>query len=176
MDEPDSINKQPEQPLVITLAIDANAQHYFDALRIKYYPAYKNRVPAHITLLHRIQQPLELVCEHLQLYCKREAIGLSADSIIQHRSGNAVHIESSELKRFHATLQIGCKDWLLFRDRKPFHPHITLQQGVTGYKSLTAFRELTQVFRPFDFDAVGIRLWLYEKGRWISSTFLPFRP
>lgn len=42
------------QPLIVTLALDEQAQARFDALRSRHFPPDRNVLDAHVTLFHAL--------------------------------------------------------------------------------------------------------------------------
>lgn len=62
----------PRGPLVITLTLDKQTQHFLTSLRSKYFPPHKNYLHAHVTLFHAIPpHRYEEISTEIQSICSK---------------------------------------------------------------------------------------------------------
>ena len=165
----------PEQqnPLILTLRLDAESQLYFDDLRNRYFPPERNFLKAHLTLFHQLPNFSETreFLDSLMI----EPFGLSVNGLRHLGAGVAFTIASDELEKLHRKLRHNFADVLIPQDKQPFRPHITIQNKVTPEASKKLLLILNNSFEPFTVQATGLDLWEYLGGPWRHSFGLAFK-
>lgn len=165
---------KPAPSLIITLSLEEEMQHYFTNLRNTHYPKHCNYTPAHITLLHRLPAGLPLIDALLKRLANRSLMQVEVTGISNMGNGVAYTLEAAELFTLHTAMQDCFKPYLISKDRRPWQPHITVQNKVTAFKALQTTEHLLQQFKPFSIMATGISAWYYLKGPWQLKEFYPF--
>ncbi|PUZ21505.1 2'-5' RNA ligase superfamily protein [Chitinophaga costaii] len=159
----------PLPSLIVTLQMDDAAQAFFNAQRVRYYPAYANRVAAHLTLFHYLPENQSVVRATLAAQAAMPVFDLEVTGLFNMGKGLAYTLQSNVLAQWHKNLQQSLAPWLIPRDRQPLWPHVTIQQRVTTYKATQLQRQLEQDFQPFTVQAMGICGWHYQQGAWTAA-------
>ncbi|MDB5267888.1 MAG: hypothetical protein JWP58_928 [Hymenobacter sp.] len=165
-------------PLILTLALDAAAQAYFDDLRRQHFPPKINYLAAHLTLFHHLPGT-ELAAVQAQL--KDVAAGqprlpLSVTGLRSLGRGVAFTLENDELRALHRRLQTAFAPHLTPQDQQKLQPHVTIQNKVVPAEARQLLAELQAGFTPFEAVGTGLHLWAYRGGPWESLAEFPFRP
>lgn len=160
--------------LIVTLQPDAASLAYFNELRNKHYPRYCNQTEAHITLLHRLSPNVGLLHEGMLQFSHRSPMVLKVTGVCSIGKGVIFKLASAELQLLHQGMQTRFKPHLISKDRKPLHPHITIQNKVTAFKASQTLRLLQHQFRPFEITGTGICVWQYLNGPWQLQHYYPF--
>jgi len=160
--------------LIIALSLADESQDYFTTLRNLHYPKHCNYNPAHLTMLHRLPADMPLMDDVLLQLTKRPLMQVSVTGITNMANGVAYTVESAQLLTLHATMQDFFKPYLIAKDRRTWHPHITVQNKVTAFKAMQTTEYLLQHFKPFSIVATGVSAWYYLKGPWQIKQFFPF--
>ncbi len=155
-----------EEPLIVTLKLEDDAQEIFNSLRTKYYPKHVNFLPAHCTLFHTLPSNKPVIYQALEASCVRSMLVLNVNDIQLNSNGVAYSIVSEELQKLHKSLQKKYKPWLTRKDSSRLKPHITIQNKVTSFKASRLHESLMKSFEPFEIKASGFSTWLYVKGPW----------
>lgn len=153
--------------IVLTLRLDETGTAFFNRQRARYFPAYCNRLPAHLTLFHRLPCDIPGFGGMLTTCCQRLPFQLQVTGLLHWENGVAYSCAASGLEVLHADLQRQLAPWLVARDKELFLPHITIQNKVTAFKAQQLYRQLDLDFIPFEVSAEGIDVWYYSKGSWI---------
>ncbi len=161
-----------EPPLILTLEMDAEAQTYFETLRQKNYPAGLNRVPAHLTLFHKLP-PESVHAVHRAAH--RAAFSLRVAGLRSLGRGVAYRVEARKLMELHAELAEQFRQVLTAQDRQKFSPHVVIQNKATPQDARGLLAELEAGFEIFEVQAVGLTLWKYLGGPWERAHFFNFR-
>lgn len=168
------------EPLILTLALDANGQAFFDDLRRQHFPPKRNFLSAHLTLFHAL--PGEAATE-ISAYLREVAAGhgplaLEATGVQFMGQGVMYKLESPELRRLHKTLQAAWQTEFGFalsgQDRQPLHPHITVQNKAAPAAARALHEELAADFQPFAATGTALRLWAYKGGPWEARGHFAF--
>jgi 2'-5' RNA ligase len=156
-----------QEPLILTLSLDPEAQTYFNGLRKAHFPADRNYLDAHLTLFHHLTVPHpELAETLLQVSQPQTAFSLHVTELMSLGRGVAFRIESDILQSLHAQLQ---RDWLptlTAQDQQKLRPHITIQNKVEPETAKELKNALELDFAPFTATATGLTLWEYQNGPW----------
>ncbi len=161
-------------PLVVTLALPADVQARLDAERMRWFPAGRTAVGAHVTLFHAVPGELEAqVREDLA----SEAAAPCPVRITGVRSlgrGAAYALESAELGRRHRALQQRWWAHLTRQDQQPLRAHVTVQNKVDPDVARQTVAVLAAAFTPQEIVALGFDLWRYDGGPWTHLSRVPF--
>ena len=164
-----------QPPLVITLALDAESQAFFQLLRTRHFPAARNRVPAHLSLFHALPGDQQSsVLGTLRASCRRPLMPLEAIDIMKLGRGVAYRVEGDGLHALHDALRQVWWPWLTQQDRQGFRPHVVIQNKVEPAAAKALYAQLAATFRPFPVVATGILLWRYLEGPWELVETVPF--
>jgi 2'-5' RNA ligase len=159
-------------PFILTLAIEEEAQTFFNQLRQQYFPPDKNFLAAHLTLFHYL--PLtadELMAQLQSAVATQSRFLIQVTDVVSIGKGVAYKLETKELQALHRQLQQLWKPLLKPQDLQKLWPHITVQNKVTPQEAAATLPELKNGFQPFTFGATGLSLWEYLGGpwRWVAT-------
>lgn len=163
-------------PLILTLALDAASQAYFDALRQRHFPPAINYLAAHLTLFHHLPgSELAAVRAHLQAVAQAlPPLPLRVAGLRSLGRGVAFTLENNELRALHRRLQAEFASYLTPQDGQKLQPHITIQNKVDPATARQLLAEMQAGFEPFAAVGTGLHLWAYRGGPWQSLAELPF--
>ena len=153
-------------PLILTLAFDPAAQGRLDALRLAHFPDRGYRLPAHLTLFHKLPgEEIAAIDARLRDQAARTPpIPLRVTRVLDFAPGAAYRMESAPLASLRADLAEAWSDWLSPQDRQGFRPHVTIQNKVRKDESVHA--ALAAAFTPHAVTGTALRLWHYRGGPW----------
>jgi len=162
--------------LILTLALDDDAQSYFDALRRAYFPPKINYLAAHLTLFHHLPgTELAAVTAALRTQCRAQApLPLPVTGLRSLGRGVAFTLENEALGALHRRLQAAFAAHLTPQDRQKLQPHVTVQNKVAPAVARQLLAELEAGFAPFGAVGTGLRLWAYRGGPWQPLAEFPF--
>ena len=164
-------------PLILTLALNPEAQSVFNGLRRQYFPAERNYLDAHLTLFHNLpaNEP-QIVQDILSLCSQHNILTLQATEIKNIGRGVAYRVESYELLKLHLQLQRHWQHWLIPQDKQKLFPHITIQNKVDSDTASRLQQELAKDFISMEFYGIGLSLWEYLGGPWRFIEIYKFKP
>ena len=159
-------HEHPGAVTIVTLALDAESQEHFEALRQRYFPAALNRIAAHLTLFHALP-----ATEDIHNVLKEEAetlraFSLEVSGVRTLGRGVAYFMESPELKALHRRLAGAFAEHLSAQDRQGFRPHVVVQNKVDPHSAKLLHAELSAGFRRWEVAAEGLDWWNYLGGPW----------
>lgn len=167
-----TLNSAAPAPLILTLALDAASQTFFDELRRRHFPPARNFLRAHLTLFHALPggaQP-EITGFLRSIGAGQSPLTLEIAGVQFMGQGVMYKLESPALRRLHQTLQTAWQTEFGFslsgQDRQPLHPHITVQNKVSTAAARALHEKLSADFQPFQAMGTGLRLWEYQGGPW----------
>ena len=161
---------------LLTLALDAQSQIFFEQLRRRHFPPERNLIPAHLTLFHTLPRDPR-VGEALRDASARQTVfSLAVTGVRSLGKGVAYVLRSPELDRLHRQLSERFAEALTPQDRQPFRAHIVVQNKVTPEAARTLLRELEQAFVARQVSAIGLDLWHYLGGPWELAERFAFGP
>lgn len=163
-------------PMIVTLALEKEAQAYFTDLRNRHFPAHSNYLEAHLTLFHKLPSDEPELLTLLQAFSPAGPLPLWVNGLVYWKGGVAFTLVSEPLLQLHRQLQQAFDPWLIRRDREPLRPHITIQNKVTAFKAQQLYEALRADFRPFEIRATGFATWLYLGGPLKRLAAYPFAP
>ena len=155
-------------PIILTLQLDEASQARFQAERERWFVPRLDRVPAHLTLFHKLPgEEREAVLERLGRACAARApFALPVAEVIGLGRGVAYRCRSAELDAFRADLAARFDAWLTQQDRQGFRAHVTVQNKVTCDTARACQAVIEAEFAPWEARAEGVQLWSYEGGPW----------
>jgi len=163
------------QPLILTLALDAASQAFFDRLRLQHFPPERNFLKAHLTLFHHLPPEEESIPTVIKKVCAQHTLmPLQVQAVVSIGKGVAFKIECPPLQQLHAFLQQQWKPWLLPQDVQKLWPHVTVQNKVDPATAKALQQQLSGSFTPFEAWGTGLTLWVYEGGPWRWLQHFPF--
>ena len=111
-------------PLILTLAVDDQAQADFEHQRRRYYPATLNRIPAHISLFHALPgDELPSICQQLLDHAAATTpFAIQVHDIKKLGRGVAYALQADPLDDLHAHLRKAWLPWLTPQDAQGFRP------------------------------------------------------
>ncbi|SHL78499.1 2'-5' RNA ligase family protein [Hymenobacter psychrotolerans] len=163
-------------PLILTLALDADSQRFFDELRSRYFPPERNFLQAHLTLFHHLPGPdFNAIASQLTtLATQLQPLALAVTGLRFLGRGVAYTLENQELRTLHKELQTLWHPHLTPQDQQKLQPHITVQNKVEPAVARTLHQELAASFQPFEATGTGLQLWAYRGGPWEALQTFPF--
>jgi len=164
-----------ENPIILTLKINAEAAEYFTGLRKKHFPAERNYLDAHLTLFHHLPGNEPQISEAVKTVCQQQkSIVLQVARVVNIGAGVAFKLETDLLKQIHKKLQQQWMQWLTPQDKQTLWPHITVQNKVERQTAVQLQQELSLGFLPFEIQGLGFTLWEYLGGPWELIQSLDF--
>lgn len=163
-------------PLVLTVHFDPPSQTRLDADRQAYFPSKRNIVPAHLTLFHQLPYTESTSAELTQVAMRQPAFAITVTGLIFLGRGVAYTLTFSPLLQLRAQLAKCFAPHLIPQDRRPFRPHIVIQNKTTPEIARVTIAEITSRFVPFTIEAMGMDLWRYMDGPWTLLKTFTFDP
>ena len=155
-------------PLILTLALDAGTQAFFDAQRQAHFPPERNYLAAHLTLFHHLpgEQQAALAAQLGARCVALPPLPLRVSAVQFLGQGVAYRVESAALEALHRELQAQWWPHLTPQDRQRRRPHVTVQNKVGPAVARILHQELAAGFEPFEATGTGLQLWAYRGGPW----------
>ena len=155
------------ESFVVTLKLDEPSFDRLTAMRRRYFPAALNRVPAHLTLLHRLDAPQvdRLLAKRLELLAE-PPITLEFRGLRLMGQGVSIDVRSSGLLSVREAVVAIAGGDLTRQDQQGFRPHVTVQNKVTVEQAKTAMAQLSESFAPWRGLGRAILVWRYLGGPW----------
>ena len=166
-----------ENPLILTLALDANSSEFFNQLRQQHFPPERNYLNAHLTLFHQLPRAEEnqIMATLREVSAQYGPLSLSVAEVRLLGKGVAYYIKSQVLQQLHRQLQKRWKPYLTAQDQQKLWPHVTIQNKVTPEAAKSLHEQLSSDFEPFVATGTGFRLWEYQGGPWQSLQEYAFK-
>lgn len=168
-----------EGVLILTVRLDEESQRFFNELRTTYFPPERNYLNAHLTLFHKlpeVQETLDKVQETVDKV--QDVLGRSFEievsGLMHLGAGVAYRLESAALSMVRSQLAAQFKEVLSLQDQHGFRGHITVQNKVTPEQSKALLIKLSEDFKVFKVEAIGLDLWQYLGGPWAHKQYFPF--
>ncbi len=163
--------------LIVTAELGAEDFAWLDSLRRAYYPAERNRVPAHLTLFHSLPPSLEGEAHRrLARAASAKAPRATIAGLMDLGGGVAFRIVSDDLDRVREALAEGFHGMLSAQDDGGgWRPHVTIQNKVSTREARALLAQLERDFRPRPLAIAGLGLHRYMGGPWERLQGWPFR-
>ena len=160
---------------IVTLAMDEDAQRWFEAQRQAYFPPALNRIPAHLSLFHSL--PGDATTRHaLAESAKAQpAFRMRMDGVRSMGRGVMYTFASPELMRLQRELAARFTPFLTPQDKQPLRPHVVVQNKVEPAEARLLLAQLQAGFAGREVGAVGLDWWEYLGGPWRLLERIPFR-
>lgn len=162
--------------LIITAELGAEDLAWLDGLRRAYYPAERNRVPAHLTLFHSLPPSLEGEA-HRRLARAASAMAPRATiaGLMELGGGVAFRIVSDDLDCIREDLAEGFHGMLSAQDSGGWRPHVTIQNKVPAREARQLLEAMERGFQPQSLAIRGLGLHRYLGGPWETLQCWSFR-
>ena len=162
--------------LILTLALDAASQAFFEEQRQRWFPRSRNLIGAHVTLFHRLPgEALARLQDDLVPLCRMQApCTATACGVRLLGRGVAYTLHAPAIAGLRAHLATLWQAELTAQDRQPWQAHVTVQNKVDPAEARALHARLLRDFTPFDAVATGVALWRYLGGPWSSEGGLAF--
>lgn len=156
-----------DEPIILTLQLDAVTQSLFDRHREAFFPEQLNFIPAHLTLFHNLPgREAAAVMGIVGEAASRPPFEVAVTGLMPLGRGVAYALESETLKSLRNSLAARFSGWLVAQDRGGFRPHVTVQNKVSPGEAKRTLDLLKRDFVPFSATAEGFQLWCYKGGPW----------
>ncbi len=155
-------------PLILTFKFDEHTFAVLDSLRQQYFPPTRNVVPAHVTLFHALPgEHQESIRQMVQACCSATPVlPVLFPQVRSLGRGVAVAVDCPSLIRLRQELATAWSDLLGEQDRRPYRPHITIQNKVSHAEAQRLYERLAATWSPFGGHGEGLVLWRYVGGLW----------
>ena len=155
-------------PLIVTAHLDADSFEALDALRRRHFPKKLNKIPAHVSLFHKLPgEELDSVRATLAEVCRAVRPFVMAPRELRFLGrGVAIAYEAPELAQLHGRLAQAWSGWLSAQDRQSFRAHVTIQNKVEPAVARALLEELREDAEPPTCRVEGLDLWRYLGGPW----------
>ena len=168
-----------ENPVILTLKINAEAAAYFTDLRRQNFPAERNYLDAHLTLFHHLPGNQPAVFEWIKtVSAQTRPMMLQVTQVVSIGAGVAFKLECEALKKSHKNMQQQWQQWLTPQDRQAIWPHITIQNKVKREIAIGLQQKLSAGFEPFEVEGLGLNVFEYLNGPWNlleTTDFIPIK-
>jgi 2'-5' RNA ligase len=169
--------KPSAEALILTLEIDGETFGRLDALRRRFYPPERNRVPAHVTLFYRLppERKREIAAFLRDIAAGQKPLDIALSAPKPMERGVALFLVSPQLHALRERLAAEWWPWLGEEDRRAFRPHVTLAHGVSDAEARRTEREIAPLSPP-RLRGLGLHLWRYRNdGAWQDLQLHRFR-
>lgn len=154
-------------PIIVTASFGDGDNGWLQELRRVHYPADRNRVPAHLTLLRHLPPSLEAELGRRLAACTAVPPPHALiRGVMDLGEGTALDVESAALEELRADLADAFHGLLTPQDASPWRPHITIQNKVEPREARALQARLRAGFRPRPLQIRGLASWRYRGGPW----------
>lgn len=162
--------------LIVTAEIAPRDLAWLDQLRRTYYPAERNRLPAHLTMFHALPPSSEgEVRRALARYGLERPPQVSIEGLMDLGGGVAFRVVSTDLDRIRRELATDFHGLLSAQDAGGWRPHVTIQNKVAPKEARALMARLDAEFRPRPLAVSGLGLHRYLDGFWDELAVYRFR-
>jgi len=162
--------------LIVTAELGAEDFAWLDGVRRRHYPADRNRVPAHLTMLHSVPPSAESeVRGRLADLAAGPAPAATIEGLIDLGGGAAFRVVSDDLDALRAGLAHDLHGLLSAQDAGGWRPHVTIQNKVEPEAARELLRSLERDFHPRPLRIAGFGLHHYLGGPWETLGVYKFR-
>ena len=163
-------------PIIVTAEMGVGDQVWAEGLRRRHYPAERNYVPAHITLLRHLSPSLEGELRTLLREFARKKRPMAAITGVRMvNCGVIIGLHSPDLLALWSQMAARFERHLTPPDLHEPRLHITIQNKVSeaAARATVAMIEASLVLRPVSVAALAC--WSYGGGPWSLIGRYPFR-
>ena len=164
-------------PLVVTAELPPALQARADALRRAHYPADRNHVPAHVTLLRALPPFVEEEARGLLANLAAELPPPPAQLTgpMDLGTGTAIGVESPAMLEVRAMIADHFHGLLTLQDEGVPRLHVTVQNKVVRADAKALQVALAPAILPERFAFAALALHRYRGGPWDPAGRWPFR-
>ncbi len=163
-------------PLIVTAELGAADFAWLDRLRRQHYPAERNRVPAHLTLLRSLPPAAEAeVRGVLGRACSAAAPRAMISGLMDLGRGVAVRVQSDGLDDIRDHLVDHFHGLLTPQDSSGWVPHVTIQNKADRGATRQLLGTLEKQIEPRSLTIRGLLVFLYADGLWEPLAGYRFR-
>ena len=163
-------------PLIVTATFGPDDHAWLEGLRRRHYPAEKNRVPVHLTLLRQLAPSLDAeLRDRLAAAASLPPPHAWMTGVMDLGEGTALRVASEELEAIRAELADAFDLMLTPQDQAPWQPHVTVQNKVPRRDAITLQKLLQVEVFPRPLAIRGLASWRYLDGPWEPVRAYPFR-
>jgi hypothetical protein len=162
--------------LIVTVEIAPRDFAWIEELRRAHYPADRNRVPAHLTMIHALPPSAETeVRARLSRIVRRTPPRASIEGVMDLGGGVAFRVVSEDLDRIREELVHDLHGLVGVQDRGGWRPHVTVQNKVEPSRARALMEQLDRSFTPRPLALSGMAIQRYLDGPWERIALYPFR-
>lgn len=166
-----------DDPLILTLALDAATQLRFERERRRYFPPARNQIPAHVSMFQSLPgSELDAIVSRLAALRGRDGLAVEVAGVRPLGRGCAYVLRSGALDVLRAELARDWAGWLGAQDRQGYRAHVTVQNKVSPEVARETLAQLQAGFVPWQAQGVGVTLWRYLGGPWERLDDIEFAP
>ncbi len=151
---------------IVTLALEDEAQKWFEEQRQRYFPPAMNHIPAHLSLFHSL--PGDRNTRHVlyEAAAAQASFTLQMDGVRSMGRGVTYTLASAELQAMHRKLAASFAIFLTPQDKQPLQPHVVVQNKVEPAEAKALLAKLQAGLAVRDVQATGLLWWEYLGGPW----------
>ena len=162
--------------LIVTAELAPPDFAWLDALRRAHFPAERNWLGAHLTMLHALPPSAESEVRHaLAIVAAEPPPPASIEGLMDLGGGVAFRVVSVELDRLRGELASRFRGLLSAQDAGGWRPHVTIQNKVPPSAARALKGRLEADFRPRPLGISGLALQRYLDGPWEKLASYAFR-
>lgn len=165
-----------DKPLIVTAELDRADYAWLNDLRRHHYPAERNQVPAHLTLLRTLPPSAEAELRHvLTSIVSRSPPRAFVAGTMNLGQGVAFRVVSEDLDRVRAEIAERLHGLLTAQDAAGWSAHVTIQNKVPPREAKKLLGALGTRFDRRPIRISGLGLHRYLGGAWDTLRTFPFR-
>ena len=162
--------------LIITAEIAPRDFAWLDELRRQHYPAGRNRVAAHLAMVHALPPSAEEGARRiLARFGSDPPPQAMIEGLMDLGGGVAFRVVSADLDRIRRELTDHFHGLLSAQDAGGWRPHVTVQNKVAVREARALLGRLAADFRPRPLAISGLGLHRYLDGPWERLATYSFR-
>jgi hypothetical protein len=162
--------------LIVTVELGRQDFAWLDQLRRQHYPPERNRVPAHLTMLHALPPSAEGEARStLSRLASEQRPRAWIEGLMDLGEGVAFRVVSPDLDRVRRELTEDFHGLLGAQDAGGWRPHVTIQNKVPPKDARLLLQRLERDFRPYSLSISGLTLHRYLEGPWETLASYSFR-
>lgn len=163
-------------PLIVTAELAPPDFAWLNDLRRRHYPAERNRVPAHLTMLHAVAPSAEAELRQILRTMSEERPPQARVAGVKNLGGGvAFRIASEELDAIRAEIALRLRGLLTAQDSPGWSAHVTIQNKVPPRDAKALVQALGDGFTGRPIRISGLGLHRYLGGPWETLRTFPFR-
>jgi 2'-5' RNA ligase superfamily len=153
--------------LIVLAALAKPDFAWLEALRRRHYPPDRNRVPAHLTMVHALPPSAEPeVRRSLARAVQAPPPRAELSGVMDLDSGVALRVHSPGLELIREALAAEFRGLLSAQDSGRWSPHVTIQNKADPKVARGLVREMRAGFEPRPLKIAGLQLVRYLDGGW----------